>query len=43
VTIPTVSGNGVVDAVFDGTNGYVYAVVDDAVDNGTMNIVRISR
>jgi hypothetical protein len=43
VAIPTASGNGNVDALFDGTNGYVYAVIDDGLDNGTMNVVRISR
>jgi len=43
VTIPTVSGNGLVDALFDGTNGYVYAVINDGLSNGTMNVVRISR
>jgi hypothetical protein len=43
VAIPTASGNGGVDALFDGTNGYVYAVIDDGLGNGTMNVVRISR
>jgi hypothetical protein len=42
VTIPTISGSGRVDAVFDGTNGYVYAAIED-FSNGTMNVVRISR
>jgi hypothetical protein len=42
LTVPTILG-GRVDALFDGTNGYVYAVIDDGLSNGTMNVVRISR
>jgi hypothetical protein len=40
---PTANRDGVVDALFDGTNGYVYAVINDRLNNGTMNVVRISR
>lgn len=43
IAIPTVSGSGLVDAVFDGGNGYVYAVINDGLHNGTINVVRISR
>jgi|GEM_PF-6149394 hypothetical protein len=43
LNIPSPSGSGVVDALFDGGNGYVYAVVNDGVNTGTMDVVRISR
>jgi hypothetical protein len=43
LTVPTASGSGLIDALFDGTNGYVYAVIADGLHNGTMNVVRISR
>jgi hypothetical protein len=41
LAIPSPSGTGFIQAVFDGTNGYVYAAIEDSF--GTFNVVRISR
>jgi hypothetical protein len=43
VSLPPPSGGvGVIRAVFNGNNGYVYAYYDDGFHNGTQNVFRIS-